>query len=690
MGGTPAAWGATLLFFQLALIIGYATVDWALRTGGARRVRVVHLAALGVASLALVAHAPFAGEPTPGAPTLLTALGMLASGLGLPVVALAFTAPAAQAWLAARASGPGRESYVLYAASNAGSLAGLLAFPWLIEPVLSLGDVWSWWRIGIWVLAVVAALLWFGAGVPRDAVRPPAESLHAGPGTRLRWVARAAVPAALLLGVTDYLTRDLAPVPMLWVLPLALYLVTWIVAFSPRTHGLVSWATRHQDVAAVATLILFLNPPWALVGPLAALLALTVIGIAQHGALAAEAPPAAQLGRFYVHLAVGGALGTAFVVGAGPALFPLPIETPVALVAAILLGRPPATTWSAAGRNRFLAFAVLAVAVPFVAGMDRQAGLASLSIAAGALAMLWRGAPIRVGAVLAALIVVSGAARLAAPDYLGGARNLLGRFSVLDRPAGISLVSGSTLHGLELRERTGRPEATLYYSRHGPYGDLVRLVSERHAGPGWRFGVVGLGIGSLGCTAPIGTAMTYFEINPEVVRLARDTSLFRSLTVCSPDAVVRLGDARLTLAAGDDRFDLLTLDAFNSDAIPTHLLTREAFAVYRERLAPGGIVAFHVSNRFLDLAPVVAAVAHEAGWVVAQAVPRGAAEREALETHTSDISMVAVAAEHETLAPLVAGDGWRWMGRRDSRPWTDDWTPLASALRIGWAEVLGR
>jgi spermidine synthase len=228
----------------------------------------------------------------------------------------------------------------------------------------------------------------------------------------------------------------------------------------------------------------------------------------------------------------------------------------------------------------------------------------------------------------------------------------------------------------------------LYYTRLGPYGDLVRLLEAR--GPGWRFGVVGLGIGSLACTAEPGTRFTFFEINRGVVRLARDTSLFRSLSVCAPDADVRLGDARLTLANAPERFDLLTLDAFNSDAIPTHLLTREALALYSTRVAEGGVIAFHVSNRYLDLPRVVNALAADAGWAAAQtriAPPAGAFPPG--DSWATWITMVALARDSATLALLVATTRWRWAGRAGP-VWTDDWTPLAGVLRLSRENLLGR
>lgn len=689
MGGGPAAWGATLLFFQLILILGYGTVDWALRTGGPRRVRTAHLTLLlSVATLLVLTGAPFAVPAPPRPATFATALWLLASQLGLPVLALALTAPAVQVRLL-NATGEGdRSVYGLYAASNAGSLIGLLAYPWIVEPRVPLSVQWTTWRGGLWLFTGLVVALWLSAGlrgrrrVAPDAAPPPVRE-------RLTWMVRAAIPAALLAGVTEYATRDIAPIPLLWVLPLALYLATWIIGFSPRARRLVRLAGSIQDAAAIVALVLFLNQPFALIGPGLALVALAIIGITQHGALAASAPQAAWLGRFYVLLAIGGAAGTALVVLIGPTLFALPIETPVALVAAIAVGPPARTVWTRMGGRIFLGLSVVALAIPFINGFTRSALLGSVSIAAGVLAMRWRARPKRVAAGLLALVSLYGAITLSAPDLVGGDHGILGRFAVYRDSQGTRLISGSTLHGLEPPDASaGRPEPALYYARHGPYGDLVSLMKNR--GSGWRFGVVGLGIGSLACTAPPGTAMTFFELNPGVLRIAADTSLFRSLAECAPTAIVHLGDARLTLEQFGREYDILTLDAFSSDAIPTHLLTREAFALYRAHLAPGGVIAFHVSNRFLDLAPVVAALAREPGWVAAEALPvRRQVPGGVRAPEPSIITLIALAADSASLRPLVATGQWQWL-HPVAAPWSDDWSPLASALSLSRGNVLGR
>jgi len=693
LGGTPAAWGTTLLFFQLALILGYFLVDQALRRGGARAVALVQTGLVLLAALALAADTPFAGSHAPAMATVGRTLALLAIEIGIPIVALALTAPALQAWSVVARGERGEAGYALYAASNTGSLLGLLAYPFLVEPRFPLSQQWSYWRGGFWVFAVLVAGLWLvvwrkptGYGLQATGVSglsPVGRRLSA------EWFIRAGVPAALLAAVTAYLTRDLAPIPLLWVIPLALYLATWIAAFSGRCRGLINWATGTQDLFAIVGVVTLLESPGALVGALLALATMVVVCLAQHGALAQSAPPESHLGRFYVWLAAGGAAGTAVAVVLGPAIFPFPIEVPLALALAVALGRPAGNAWNRAGTIRFLGVAVVGALLPFFVPIVEDRTIASLSILAGALALVWRRWPRRAGVVLAALAIAGVLVERLSPHYLDSSHGILGRFLVRRDTLGTELISGSTWHGFEARAvSTARPIASLYYTRLGPYGDVVRMFDAR--ADAWRFGVVGLGIGGLACTAEPGTRLTFFEINPGVVRIARDTSLFRSLTVCAPDATVRLGDARLTLADTPERFDLLTLDAFNSDAIPTHLLTREALALYREHLADGGVLAFHLSNRYLDLARVVNALAADAGWAAAQAraePPAGAFPGG--DKWQTWITMVAMARDSATLAPLVQSGRWKWAGQ-PGPVWTDDWTPLAGALRLSRENLLWR
>ena len=691
LGGTPAAWGTTLLFFQLALILGYALVDQALRRGGARGVAVMHTLVVGLAAIALLLNTPFSTSHVPEMATVRNTLVLLTIEIGVPIVALTLTAPALQTWAVLNRGERGAAGYALYAASNTGSLLGLLAYPFLVEPRFGLSLQWTWWRVGFWVFAALVVGLWSyglrvtGYGRERTISSPS----PVAPRLSLEWAVRAAIPSALLAAITAYLTRDLAPIPLLWVIPLALYLATWIAAFSGRTRALIDGATRLQDIFAVVGVVILLEPPGALIGAILGLATMVVVCLAQHGALARSAPPESELGRFYVWLAAGGALGTALVVVVGPELFPLPIEAPLVLALAVAIGAGSGARWNRLGTTLFLLLTTVGATLPWFVPVVEKRWLATLCILAGGLAMVWRSRPRLAGASLAALTIAGMLLSILSPRHQADAHSILGRFVVRRDTTGTELISGSTWHGFEFRaDSTVRPRASLYYTRLGPYGDLARLFEAR--GRRWSFGIVGLGIGSLACTAEPGTRLTFFEINPDVLRLAQDTTLFRTLHACAPHAEVRLGDARLTLAQANERFDALTLDAFNSDAIPTHLLTRESVALYRNRISENGVVAFHLSNRYLDLPLVVNALAADAGWaaVQANAVPPAGAFP-AGDRWQTWITMVAIARDSATLVPLVESGRWHWSAKAGP-VWTDDWTPVAGVLRLSRENLLGR
>ncbi|HET9513223.1 MAG TPA: hypothetical protein VFO95_04780, partial [Gemmatimonadales bacterium] len=327
LGGTPAAWGTALIFFQAALIVGYGIVDLSWRRAGARGLAVAHALVVAAAALALLLGPPFNHVGPPAEATFTATFTLLSLQIGLPIVALALTAPSLQARRAALIGDQGAAGYTLYAASNTGSLLGLLAYPWLIEPLLPLSRQWGLWRFGFWIFAALVIGLWASAWqrLPRTG-----RLVDSSPGVsrqaRARWVARAAIPAALLAAVTSYLTRDLAPIPLLWVIPLALYLGTWIVAFSGSARPFIERLSRVQDLVAVVAAMIFLIQPSVLIGAVIALVAMVLVGLVQHGALAQSAPAESELGRFYVWLAVGGTLGTFLVVVVAPALSPVPIE----------------------------------------------------------------------------------------------------------------------------------------------------------------------------------------------------------------------------------------------------------------------------------------------------------------------------------------------------------------------------
>ncbi len=620
-GGTPAVWSTCLVFFQALLLAGYAYADRLARLP-LRRQAAVHL---GVLTLGAVAAFALTGRADPD---LIPAdsdwpvgglLAFLLVYLGLPFFALAPTSPLLQSWFRHTSANP----YRLYAAGNVGSLLGLLAYPFVVEPRLTIAEQLTALRWGLVALVPLMALAAWRTGA---ASLPTAEVAPAVPWrTRLRWLLLAALPSSWLMGVTTHLTTDIAPVPLLWVGPLALYLFSFVVVFAawpPRVRRAFGRLTPMALVFLTVALVTGGTEPMALVAALH-LACFFAAALLCHGELAATRPAASQLTGFYLTLSAGGVVGGLFNALLAPVLFSHLglVEYPLAVVLVALV-RPGDSPLSFSRRDAALclAFAVtLAVlnfaVTQFVPPAAEDANPADALVARvvrgsllfglpGALAFALVARPARF-AVCLGLLFAAGAAD-AGPhgETLLRTRNFFGTLRVTRSADGrfVRLVHGTTQHGQERLDEPLPPRPLMYYHAAGPAGRaLAKLPAPR------RVAAVGLGVGALAAYSTPGSHWNFYEIDPAVVRIARDSGHFHSLQ-CAPGRVdVVLGDARRKLAAEPDgAFDLIVLDAFSSDAIPVHLLTVEAFALYARKLTPTGVLLVHLSNRYLDLPPLVA------------------------------------------------------------------------------------
>jgi hypothetical protein len=682
MGGTPATWTTCLLFFQLTLLLGYFYVHvTSTRLSERAQVAVHVLLLLTVAGLFPIA-APAAAMPHREAPTVWL-LSTLATSVGLPFLAVSGTAPLLQRWYA-RASG--RDPYFLYAASNLGSLVGLLGYPLVVERALTLSGQRRVWSAGFAVLTVLiaacAATVWWR----QTGSRGPDVATAASPARPVRavdrawWLALALVPSSLLLGVTTHVSTDVAAAPLLWVVPLAIYLVTFIAAFAappPISH---LWIARLTPVAIVAALIaIVLGTSWR-VGLVVHLTAFAVVALACHRELSERRPDADGLTQYFLLISVGGALGGILNAVVAPALFSQIAEYPLMLAVAAALR--PAPAWRGGRREPLaavvgvplLVFAVLTAV--WSAGLAVGAGLAANTTGFWfAAAMALTATNRRSAFALAVAIAV--AAHWMLPPRSGGhvifaARSFFGVHRVTESADGSirSLTHGTTLHGWE-RQGAERCEPTSYYHPDGPIGQLFR---QRRVGAD-DVAVIGLGAGGLVCYAPPGGRWRFLEIDPLVERIARDPALFTFLQRAAGSVDVVIGDGRIDLAeiaAGS--LDTVVIDAFSSDAVPVHLLTREFVRLALERIRPGGHVVFHVSNRYLDLAPVVAAAAASLG--------AGALEQ-VYETTSPDAlsSRWLVVARPAAVAALAADRRWR-PPPAGGPVWTDDFSNILDV--VGW------
>lgn len=704
-GSTPAVWTAALLFFQTVLLGGYAYAHVSTTRLGVRRAAALHLGLLALAGLALPIGVPATAAAGADDSPVLSLLGLLAVSAGLPFFAVSSTAPLLQRWLAGTDHPDAGDPYFLYRASNLGSLVGLLAYPFALEPALTLVDQGRAWAAGYVLMAALIAacalLIW--RALPAAVVGPAgdltgiglgaleAEGLSAG--RRARWVALAFVPSSLVLGVTSFLTTDLAPIPLLWVVPLGLYLLTFVAAFSPGRSALglhrvmVALLPAAALLGAIVLVIELRQPLWQLV--LAHLGVFFVVGMVCHGRLAADRPASRHLTEFYLWVAVGGVLGGAFNALVAPVVFDSFLEYPLALVLACLLwpglGRRRRTGGALSSRALDLAGPlVLGLAVGYVlrdiGGGDSTQRTALFAVAA--LALAWFALrPLRFALGVAALLVGGTYGMESTSDAtLYQERNFFGVHEVTAEDGLNSLLHGTTVHGSQVLGSGGPPAPTTYYHRGSPIAQLLEGLPDREVLS--RAGLIGLGTGTMACHARSGERWTFFEIDPKVERIARDPRLFTYLRDCAGEHDVVLGDARLSLgAAPRGGFGLIVADAFSSDAIPTHLITREALALYMSRLSPGGVLAFHISNRYLDLDPVLGALARDAGLTCRMG------ETDAVAVPVRDASSSSWVALARRPADLGAvGEDTRWRPCRRDPPdqlWTDDYSNVVSLLRRG-------
>lgn len=720
LGGAPAVWTTVMLFFQAALLLGYAYAHASARWLPWRAQLVAHLLLVGAGLAGLPFSAAGASPPAAdGVGPALWLAGWLTAAVGLPVVALSASAPLLQGWVARAGV---RDPYPLYAASNLGSLTALVGYPLLVEPLLGVAAQARVWASGYGLLlgaVAVCAVL-----VHRSRSRAVARDPAPGAGGEVpvgaqgddrpvdarrvaRWLALSAVPVALLLGVTTHMTTDLSAVPLLWVTPLAVYLVTFIVTFERRDRGgrLLTVASRGLAVLASPLLLVLATdttpPLWtALLLDLSALLA---VGLVCHGALAADRPAVRHLTAFYLCIAAGGVLGGALCALVAPVVFDRVLEYPLALAAACALrpassGALAAAADAAPGARRrdLLVAAAWALSVALVAlGIDALVRAAApgvegrlrLVAAFAPAAVLAHAASGRPGRHALALLALLGCGLLVDGQHgraLHSERSFFGVLRVTLAPDGLHrwLVHGGTIHGAQAIDPARAGEPLVYYHRLGPCADVV---AAWRAGPAPRAaGVVGLGVGSLAAYAQAGEAWTFFELDPAVERLARDPRFFTFLRDCRAAWRVEAGDARLRLLdVAPGSLGLLFLDAFSGDAIPAHLLTREAMALEARALAPGGLMAVHVSNRYLDLVPVVARTAASAGLLGRVRLDDMGEHPEAATAQGRTTSRWVVLARREAdLGPLLEDRRWRPLVADDAPPWTDDHAHVLGALSL--------
>jgi hypothetical protein len=690
LGGAPAVWSVAIVVFQAALLAGYAYAHLLARTLAPGLAALAHLAFLAAASASLPIGISSSFGVPPESGVVLWLVVVIAGSIGLPFVALSASAPLLQSWFAASGQPQARNPYVLYAASNLGSFAALLAYPFVLEPLMSLRTQATAWSLGYAVLAVLVAVAGLLATQGARARRAAPEAIGPAPSLidRSAWIALAAIPSGLVVAVTAHMTTDIAAAPFLWVVPLALYLLTFVALFRDRPWIDSSTAAKLTPFAVAPLAAGVLGDFWFAANVLN-LVVFLLLALVCHGELYRRRPAPQRLTEFYLWTSFGGVLGGVFAGLLAPNIFSGTYEYQVLIVAALIaLPGRWADGWTHIVRVASLTAAVVAALViariifPSVsaAWLSLQIGL----IVIGTLMLLLRERPAELAALAVVAFVV---VELWRPGHVRveTARSFFGVHRVMDVADGQFrlLHHGTTIHGAErVREpdgtlTAGRPQPRTYYYFGGPISEGIaaaRAAQGRLA----RVAAVGLGTGSLACHQHAGENWTFFEIDPQVVRIARDRRLFHFLSACAPDVPIVLGDARLTLAASPDIYDLIVLDAFSSDSIPVHLLTHEAFAGYLSRLGPRGVIVVHISNRHLELGRVVAAVA--ATHDLLTLVKHDVSVTDPLQDWHANASVAVMARKVEDFADLPTKPGWRWSGPSGIAPWTDDYSDILGAL----------
>jgi hypothetical protein len=703
LGGTPAVWNTCLLFFQTMLLAAYAYALFASRRLTLAQQIVIQLALLAVAALTFpisISAATAASVPREGDPVFWL-LGRLFVVVGLPFFVLSTLSPLLQRWFAATDHESARDPYFLYAASNAGSLCALVGYPLAIEPLLALrrqSFVWSCAYAALALLAALcAAVAWRATSRHArttnddDAMARQRDDETLTNLRRARWVLLAFVPSSLMLGVTTYISTDIASLPLLWVVPLSLYLLTLIIAFARRRVVRRRWVEFIMPGVALVFMLAYLSgatqPAWFLV--LLHLLFFFVAALMCHGRLADDRPAARHLAEFYLWMAVGGALGGLLNALVAPIVFNYIVEYPIVIILACALiprrtddaTNTPRAHWLDPGYAATLGgltfvFALVASRVNWETN-ERLALVVGVPLI---LAYLLRRRPLRFALALGAITLGGAFYHSLDMRTLLTSRNFFGTLKVT-QDAGSDLhwlYHGTTIHGRQSTVLSEQCEPLSYYHRAGPLASVFDAYNAHPSSA--NVAVVGLGTGATVAYSRAGQSWTFYEINPAVLQIAETPDYFTYLSYCARDVPVNvvLGDARLRLAdAPAQTYGLIILDAFSSDAIPLHLMTQEALDLYLSKLATGGVVLFHISNRSLDLHGVVADLAQSRSLACLAADDlKRSPDRESSQ-------WVAVARTADDLAALKQDSRWYELaGDPSRRVWTDDYSNIVSVFKL--------
>ena len=687
IGGAPAVWTTAMLFFQSVLIGGYLYSHLSTKYLGLRAQVIVHLILWGSALVFLPLSIPAGWRYDPDVSTAWQTLALFALGVGVPFAVLSANAPLIQSWYA-RSDGPSADDpYFLYGASNLGSLIALLAFPLVAEPLFGATRIGQGWALGFVALGGFLALSGFVAARNKGRTARP---LSAPAATKVttgqigRWIVLAFIPSSLMLAITTKISTDIGAIPLVWVVPLALYLLSFVFAFSRRPlFG--AGVLRIAYMAALAWLAaVFTGISGAhldLIGVLGLIASFFAVAMFAHTKLYESRPEGQHLTLFYVVMSVGGALGGLFNSILAPAVFVTLAEGGVTtlLAATLILSSEMRLTLPLAKKGAaygIVAAGILIVAAqPFAIENWLTLKLIMFALAAMVAILLRRTVP--AAALAAGLVVVTGNYVIPTGDIFRD-RSFFGTHWVADVDGLRQYANGTTLHGAQrvTDYDKPRPEPLFYYHRNAPMAQVMTSDIGRAAS---NVGIVGLGVGSLACYKLPGQNWQFYEIDGIVDKIARNPDYYTFMSACAGDAPTHLGDARMVLATQEGlKYDVLVIDAYGSDSVPMHLTTQEAMELYLDRLTDDGVLVYHITNRYYEIERPLSRSAIDLGLVAMIQNHPGNPEVDPSDTGSR---VVMLARNHAALGEMANDPRWEPLPSDGGRIWTDDFANLLSILQ---------
>lgn len=684
-GGSAAVWTTCMVFFQAMLLLGYLYAHLSTAKLGMKYQSFLQMVLLLLPLLVLPFVVPGWAAEQSGGPPILNILAILLVVLGLPFFVLSGLGPLLQRYFSLTRHLSAKQPYFLYAAGNAGSLAALFAYPLFIEPRLTLKQQAFFWAVGYAALVcAVAACMYvmrhYVSNNYTQALRKKLVSISWK--QRGQWLFLAFLPSSLLLGVTNFISTDVASVPLLWVVPLSIYLLTFIVAFGVKNpqkivDRCVPWAGSMLFIVSIMATLTVSLPQMLTAVSYLALFAL--IALVAHGRLSSLRPDPSVLTEFYSWVALGGVVGGLYSGILAPFIFNDVYELPLALLLSVgtlvnyrKLRHVPTTTWLWAALPLALTLGFFVLQHKFGLEMASVLAILFIGFVLGVVALSLRRVPATVMAGLVPVVIIPVILLVYQPN-LHRVRTFYGVLKVRKHDQAHILYHGVTQHGRQYQQAPLRSQPTTYYSHSGPLGDVMKRCKELSGCQ--NIGGIGLGVGTLAAYGEKAGRVIFYEIDPAVVKIAYDTRYFSYIQDSLATITTIVGDGRLSLQASNEQFDVLVVDAFTSDAIPTHLLTRDAIKTYREHLSSRGLLAIHISNRHLNLEPIIRALAIDQDLSALYRFDTAPEKPLGLQ------SAWVVLAEREDTIMSLENDGWRQLDGRSVRVWTDDYTNIIDALK---------